>query len=99
MPNISQKLEELIKKREQLLQEHCKDSSWAELCNYPQERYWYSNNIWPIDNQIIIKANALIAKFSIPCKPAKSIHDVYSNKWLDPYTKQDKKSTQPVQEK
>lgn len=99
MPNFGKKLEELINKREQLLAEHCKNQSWAELCNYPEERDWYIKTIWPVDKQVIMAANTVIVKFSIPCKPAKYIHDVYSNKWLEPYTKQDKKPTQPVQEK
>ncbi|MBE7074760.1 MAG: hypothetical protein E7376_02130 [Clostridiales bacterium] len=72
----------LINERDTKIQEHCKKESWAELSNYPEERDWYTKNISPLDEKIVLLANSIIAKFSIPCKQAKTISDVYSNSWI-----------------
>lgn len=80
--NSTEKLSKLISKRDEIMEEHCQEYSWAELCNYPDEREWYTKNVYPLDEQIIRLANLLIAKFSIPCKTVKHISEVYSNEWL-----------------
>lgn len=72
----------LINERDKLMAEHCKNTDWTELCNYPDERDWYAINISPIDEKIVNVANSIIAKFSIPCRTAKTIEDVYLNHWL-----------------
>ena len=82
MANRVNKFLELINQRDEKMEEHCKDISWAELCNYPEERDWYTKNIFPLDQQIVSVANGIIAKFSIPCKEVKTVRDVYSNYWL-----------------
>lgn len=80
--NTSGKFEKLINERDAKMSAHCQEYSWATLCNYPDEREWYTKNIWPIDQEIIRLANILIVKFSIPCRAVKQISDVYSNQWL-----------------
>ena len=72
----------LINKRDSALEEHCNGASWTEISNYPEERNWYVTNISPLDYKIIDVANCIIAKFTIPCKMAENIIDVYSNEWL-----------------
>ena len=80
--NRVDKFIELVDERDTKMAEHCKNQSWAELCNYPEERDWYTKNIYPIDEQIVEVANAIIVKFSIPCRKAKTIAEVYSNQWI-----------------
>ena len=85
--NRVEKFITLINERDTKIAEHCKDFSWTELCNYPEERDWYTKNIHPIDEKIVDVANSIIAKFSIPCRTAKTIADVYSNQWLTRFIK------------
>lgn len=82
----------LVDERDAKIEEHCKEESWAELCNYPEEREWYTKNIYPLDEKIVIVANSIIAKFSMPCKQVKTVADVYSNKWLKKLVQPDDKT-------
>ena len=82
MANRVKKFLELINERDEKIEKHCNGESWAELCNYPEERDWYTKNIYPLDENIVKAANGIIAKFSIPCKEVKTVKDVYSNYWL-----------------
>lgn len=90
--NYCKKLVELITKRENLMEDHFKGISALEAFNYPEHRFWYTENIAPIDEKIVNTANSLIVKLSMPCKKQKSIHDVYNNKWLEYYIKESKQS-------
>lgn len=74
----------LIEQRDNKLEEHqhSKGESWAELFNYPEERFWYAKNISPLDKKIVSIANSIITKFNIPCSESKTIRDVYSNQQL-----------------
>ena len=62
MTDNVEKFNELIRRRELTIESHCKsmDSSWAELCNYPEERDWYVREINPIDQEIIAITNSII---------------------------------------
>ncbi|MBQ8908940.1 MAG: hypothetical protein IJY90_01420 [Clostridia bacterium] len=80
--NRVKKFVTLINERDKKLELHCKGESWETLCQHPQERVWYAENIKPLDEDIVAVANAIIAKFSIPCRTAKTIQDVYKNQWL-----------------
>ena len=82
MINSVKKLKQVIDKRDSIMTEHCKGESWAELCNYPEERFWYTKNVSPLDEKIVDIANAVIVKFSIPCKNVKTVAEVYSNEWI-----------------
>ena len=98
MANRVKKFLELVNERDSKLEEHCKGESWAELCNYPEEREWYAQTISPIDEKIVQIANGIIAKFSIPCKQAKTVADVYANQWLLKLVKpNNKQSTSDLQ--
>lgn len=98
MANRVRKFLELVNERDAKMEEHCKGVSWAELCNYPDEREWYTNNIFPLDTKIVDAANGIIAKFSIPCKQAKTVAEVYSNQWLLKLVKpNNKQSTSDLQ--
>ena len=80
---IATQFVKLINKRDKLMEEHCNGESFAELCNYPEERDWYCKNIAPIDQQIISLANQIIEKMNLPCPKQKSLREVYSNTHLD----------------
>lgn len=86
----------LINERDKKMAEHCKDESWIELFNYPEERFWYAKNISPLDEKIIVIANSIIAKFNIPCAEAKTIGDVYSNQQLIMFVNQNNQTQEEV---
>ena len=96
--NRVKKFVELINKRETILKEHLNGKTWEEQrdTNFPAESIWYCQNIMPIDREIVNTANAIIAKFSIPCQKQTTITEVLSNKWL---TRLLKKEQQPQVEK
>ena len=83
MNNSVRELKQLIDERDEMMIDHCKDVSWAELCNCREERDWYTNNIFPLDNRIVTVANEVIVEFSIPCKKVKTVAEVYSNKGIE----------------
>lgn len=74
---------ELINKRNDLIEKRCNGESWAEICNYPENRAWYLKNIAFLDFQIIKAANGIVAKLNLPCEAPKDIKEVYANPWLD----------------
>ena len=80
---IAKQFVNLINKRDNLMKKHCNGASFAELCNYPEERAWYCENIMQYDKKIIKLANELIEKLNLPCQKQKSLRDVYSNPHLD----------------
>ena len=79
---IIKKFLKLVNKRDALMEKHCKNQSWAELSNYPEERAWYTETISPLDKQIINIANLIVAKFNLPCKKIKTIAEAYANQSL-----------------
>ena len=98
MRNSVKKFVELINKRETILKEHLNGKTWEEQrdINFPVESIWYCQNIMTIDREIVNTANAIIAKFSIPCPKQTTITEVLSNKWL---TRLLNKEQQPQVEK
>ena len=82
MINNTKIFKKLIEERETKLEEKANGESWAELFNYPENRFWYTENISPLDDKIVNVANGIIIKFSIPCEKVEDIRDVYNNDWL-----------------
>lgn len=82
MINSTTIFKKLIDQREYKIKEHCKTSSWEEICDKPEEMEWYAETIATIDEKIFKVSNAIIVKYSIPCRSVKTIEDVYANKWL-----------------
>ncbi|MBR4998596.1 MAG: hypothetical protein IKY10_01830 [Clostridia bacterium] len=72
----------LMKQREFKIKKHGEEKFCEETSGMSKEKEWYDEAIIPIDEKIVKVANAIIAKFSIPCKEVKKIEDVYENKWL-----------------
>ena len=56
----------LTEKRDAKISKHF-GNNMLEMLNYPEERYWYSEHIYPLDDKIIKLANIISDKF-LPTK-------------------------------
>ena len=50
---------EYVKKRDKLFDDYCKGSSWAEMCHNPETSIWYSDNIVPLYERIVLFAGVI----------------------------------------
>ena len=66
----------LIDKRDSIVQMHFGDEMRTML-NFPEEREWYKNNIFKIDQSLMILARKIL-----PDEKFNHISDVYNNEFL-----------------
>lgn len=75
----------LIDERDEKIESHFGDDM-SEMLNYPDEREWYTENIFPLDVKIVnLGNNILQKKLGKSDEEIKTIRDVYNNQTLIDY--------------
>ncbi len=82
----------LTEERDTKVSEHYGDDM-LEMLNYPEERYWYSEHIYPLDDKIIKLANIIRDKFLPTKKFYNSLMKVYQDDDLFSYCENVKAKT------
>lgn len=54
----------------------------AEAFNYPENRFWYADHIYPIDLEMVDVGNKILKELNLP-QNLKTIADVFNNKTLE----------------
>ena len=54
----------------------------AEVFNYPENRFWYADHIYPMDLEMVDVGNKILKELNLP-QNLKTIADVFNNKTLE----------------
>lgn len=71
-------------KRNFLMEDHFGED-YFEMINYPEEREWYGQNIFPIDCELIYLGNKILKEELGRSEVAPKIQDIYENEALMNY--------------
>ena len=75
------KFRNLLDDRDTKIQNHF-GNQLHEMLNYPEQRFWYTQNIFPLDKKIISVANSILKNIIKEPTILKSVQEVYSNQRL-----------------